>query len=130
MVRIRLSRVGSTKQPSYRIVVMEREAPRNGRYLEILGHYNPRTQPGTIEFMEDRAFHWMSVGAQPSDSVVQLFKMVGTLERFERFKAGEDIEKLMKEAAAIQAARNISQKTERGASAAKKQIAKKDEEES
>lgn len=112
MVRIRLRRVGAKKQPSYRVVAADREAPRDGRFLEVLGHYNPRTQPETIHLEEDRVFHWLSVGAQPSDAVQQLFKTMGTMERFQRFKAGEDVEKLLEEAAAFEEARNVSPKTE------------------
>ncbi len=99
MVRIRLSRVGSKGQPSYRIVVLDREAPRDGRALEILGHYNPRTEPSTIQVKEDRVYDWMSKGAQPSESVVKIFKSIGLLDRFARFKTGEAIEILMDEAA-------------------------------
>ena len=102
MVRIRLRRVGSTKQPSYRLVAADREHPRDGRFLEILGFYNPRTQPATIELHEDRIYDWMSKGAQPSESVVKLFKTAGLLDRFARFKAGEAVETLMAEAAAAQ----------------------------
>ena len=69
MVRIRLRRVGSKKQPSYRVVAADREAPRDGRFLEVLGHYNPRTQPETIHLKEDWVFHWLSVVDQPSDAV-------------------------------------------------------------
>lgn len=113
MVRIRLRRVGAKKQPSYRIVVADKEAPRDGRFLEILGHYNPRTQPETIHMEEDRVFYWLSVGAQPSDSVSQLFKTMGTMERYQRFKAGEDVGVLLEEAAAAEAARNVQPKTRR-----------------
>ncbi len=111
MVRIRLRRVGAKKQPSYRIVAADKEAPRDGRFLEVLGHYNPRTQPETIHMEEDRVFHWLNVGAQPSGSVAKLFKIMGTMERYQRFKAGEAIEKLMDEAAAVEAGRNVSPKT-------------------
>ena len=100
MVRIRLRREGKKGQPTYRIVAADREAPRNGRFLEILGHYNPRTEPATISVKEERVYDWISRGAQPSDSVVQLFRRTGTLERIQRFKAGEDVAKLLEEAAA------------------------------
>ena len=113
MVRIRLRRVGAKKQPSYRIVAADKEAPRDGRFLEILGHYNPRTQPETIHMEEDRVFYWLSVGAQPSDSVAKLFNTMGTMERYQRFKAGEDVGVLMEEAAAAEAARNVQSKTRR-----------------
>lgn len=111
MVRIRLRRVGAPKQASYRVVAANREASRDGRFLEVLGHYNPRTNPSTIHFDEGRIFYWLSVGAQPSDSMVQLFRQMGTMERFERFQAGEDVEKLVEEAAAAEAARNVNPKT-------------------
>jgi len=111
MVRIRLRRVGAKKQASYRVVAANKEAPRDGKFLEVLGHYNPRTQPETIHLKEDRVFHWLSVGAQPSEAVAQLFKTMGTLERFDRFKAGESVEKLLEEAAAFEAARNVNAKT-------------------
>ena len=97
MVRIRLRRIGLKGQPTYRIVAAEKEAPRDGRFLEILGFYNPRTQPSTIHVREDRAFHWMKNGALPTESVEQVFKNAGILERFERFKKGESIETLLKE---------------------------------
>ena len=123
MVRIRLRRVGAKKQASYRIVAADREAPRDGKFLEILGHYNPRTQPETIHMEEDRVFYWLSVGAQPSDSVTQLFNTMGTMERFQRFKAGEDVAVLMEEAAAAEAARNVNPKTRRETPATKKKKA-------
>lgn len=111
MVRIRLRRVGGKKQPSYRIVAADKESPRDGRFLENLGFYNPRTEPATIQLQEDRIFDWMSRGAQPSDSVAQLFRTAGTMERFERFKAGEPLETLMAEASAAEEARTGSMKT-------------------
>jgi small subunit ribosomal protein S16 len=102
MVRIRLRRIGSTHQPSYRIVAADREAPRDGRFLEILGQYNPRTQPSTIVVKEERIYDWMSKGAQPSDSVAQIFKSIGLTGRYERFKKGEALETLLTEAAQVQ----------------------------
>jgi small subunit ribosomal protein S16 len=113
MVRLRLRRIGAKKQPSYRVVAADKEAPRDGRFLEALGHYNPRTEPATIILQEDRIFHWLSVGAQPSDAVLRLFKQMGTDERYERFKAGEDIEKLLAEYAEVEAARNVDPRTRR-----------------
>ncbi|HNZ15430.1 MAG TPA: 30S ribosomal protein S16 [Anaerolineaceae bacterium] len=98
MVRIRLRRVGSAHQAHYRVVVADKESPRDGRFIEIVGHYNPRTKPGTIEFKEDRIFYWLGVGAQPSETVEKLFKQVGLDERFKRYKAGEDVETLLAEA--------------------------------
>ena len=111
MVRIRLRRVGAKKQPSYRIVAADIEHPRDGRFLEILGFYNPRTEPETIEQHEDRIYDWISKGAQPSDSVNRLFKTSGLLGRYERFKAGEQLETLVAEAKAAQESRQVNPQT-------------------
>lgn len=111
MVRIRLRRVGLKHQPSYRIIAADKEAPRDGRFLEILGFYNPRTEPFTLDLKEDRLFDWMSKGAQPSESVVKLLNSVGAMNRFARFKAGESIEALQAEAAAAYEKHGASVKT-------------------
>ncbi|MCS6909163.1 MAG: 30S ribosomal protein S16 [Anaerolineales bacterium] len=111
MVRIRLRKVGFKGQVSFRIVAAEREHPRDGRFIEELGHYNPRTHPATIVIKEDRLYHWLKNGAQPSDAVQQLLKSTGALERYNRFKAGEPIETLVAEAQAAAQARNTSAST-------------------
>jgi small subunit ribosomal protein S16 len=98
MVRIRLRRVGAKHQPSYRIVVADRESPRDGRFLEIIGNYNPRTEPSTVFVDEARLFHWMQHGAQPSDSVKQVLGTIGTWDRWGRLKAGESLEAILEEA--------------------------------
>lgn len=113
MVRIRLRRVGAKRQPSYRIVAIEKERPRDSEALEILGFYNPRTQPATITLKEDRIFDWMKKGAQPSESAERVFRSAGLLERYERFQKGEAIEVLLEEAQRAAAARNINPKTTR-----------------
>jgi small subunit ribosomal protein S16 len=113
MVRIRLRRIGLKGQPSYRIVAADKESSRDGRFLEILGFYNPRTSPATLTVKEDRVFHWMKNGARPTESVEQIFKTAGTLDRWERFKTGEDVQTLMNEAAEAEANRNITAKTRR-----------------
>jgi small subunit ribosomal protein S16 len=111
MVKIRLRRMGAKGQPSYRIVASEKESPRDGRFLEILGSYNPRTTPATIQVNEDRVYHWMSKGAQPSESVVKLFRSTGLLDRYARFKQGETLEALLAEATATVAASPASSET-------------------
>ena len=111
MVRIRLRKVGSRAQQSFRIVTADREHPRDGRFLENLGYYNPRTHPATITLDEARTYHWLKNGAQPSESVAQLFKVTGTLDRFNRFKAGEALETLVAEAKEAEAKRNVSRRT-------------------
>ena len=113
MVRIRLRRVGLKKQPSYRIVVADKESPRDGRFLEIVGFYNPRTEPSTIFIEEDRVYDWISKGAQPSDSVKKIFNSVGLMDRFERYKSGESVETLVTEAKSLYESRNINPKTRR-----------------
>jgi small subunit ribosomal protein S16 len=79
LVKIRLRRMGAPKQPTYRIVAAESRAPRDGRFLEILGHYNPRTEPPTLEVNEERVRHWLSHGAQPTVAVMRLLKQKGIL---------------------------------------------------
>ena len=111
MVRIRLRRIGLKGQPTYRVVAADKESPRDGRFLEILGVYNPRTQPATIHLKEDRVYHWMKNGALPSESVAQVFKSAGVLDRFERFKKGESVETLLKEAEEAETKRGAGNKT-------------------
>jgi small subunit ribosomal protein S16 len=113
MVRIRLRRIGLKGQPTYRLVAADKESPRDGRFLEILGVYNPRTSPATIKLKEDRIYHWMKNGALPTDSVEQIFKTAGVMERFERFKKGEAVETLLAEAAEAEAKRGAPVKTRR-----------------
>jgi small subunit ribosomal protein S16 len=112
MVKIRLRRVGAKKQPSYRVVVADSRSPRDGRFIEVIGFYNPRTEPETVTIQEDRALHWLSVGAQPTEAVDRLLKKQGTLGRYERLKQGEPLEALVAEAAeAAQATPEVSPKT-------------------
>ena len=75
--RIRLARVGSKKNPIYRVVVADARSPRDGRFIEIVGRYNPQTEPSTISVDEDRVKHWLSVGAQPSNQVKKLLRLQG-----------------------------------------------------
>jgi small subunit ribosomal protein S16 len=113
MVRLRLRRVGLRNQPSFRIVAADKERSRDGRFLEIIGFYNPRTEPATIEIKEDKVFHWLSQGAQPSDSVKQIFNQVGLMDRFAKFTAGESAEALAEEAKKFYSSRIVSSKTNR-----------------
>ena len=69
---IRLARVGARKQPYYRVVVIEKDRARNGRSIEVVGTYNPRTEPATVNLKQDRIDYWKSVGAQPSEIVAKL----------------------------------------------------------
>ena len=80
MLRIRLRRGGKRNQPSYRVVVADKPAPRDGRFIENLGHYNPLTDPVTLEVKKDRVEHWMSLGAQPTETVHRLLYKHGIIE--------------------------------------------------
>jgi small subunit ribosomal protein S16 len=75
MVKIRLRRMGAKKQPSYRFVVAESVSPRDGRFIETLGYYNPTTDPATIKVDVERAKYWISQGAQPTATVARLLKV-------------------------------------------------------
>ena len=86
MVKIRLRRMGKKKQPAYRIVVADSRMPRDGRYIESLGHYNPLTEPSTIELNGERALYWLGQGAQPSGQVQNLMKIKGVWEQFQSSK--------------------------------------------
>lgn len=107
MVRIRLRRHGSKKQAIYRIVVTNSRNPRDGSFIESIGHYNPRTQPETVEYDEQKALYWLNNGASPSESVERFFEKLGTLERLKRLQKGETIETLVAEAEAAKAARPV-----------------------
>lgn len=77
MIKLRLRRMGAKKRPSYRIVAAEHSSPRDGRFIEIVGHYDPLTEPATVKFNEERARYWLSVGAQPTETVAGLLKRAG-----------------------------------------------------
>jgi small subunit ribosomal protein S16 len=78
-VRIRLTRVGAKKQPAYRVVVADSRSGRDSRSLDTLGHYNPRTEPMDLHIDADRAKDWLAKGAQPSETVLRLFRLAGVL---------------------------------------------------
>jgi small subunit ribosomal protein S16 len=80
LVKIRLRRMGAKGQPSYRIVVADSRSPRDGRFIEIVGNYNPRTDPPTVNVNRARVEEWMAKGAQPSDSVYKLLARSGIVE--------------------------------------------------
>jgi len=86
MIRIRLARVGKKGRPSYRIVVADVTAPRDGSYLEWIGNYDPMADPPTVTLKNERASHWLSMGAVPSDAVARLMDQNGLMERSHTFK--------------------------------------------
>jgi small subunit ribosomal protein S16 len=78
-VRLRLMRMGKTKQPVYRVVVMDQRAPRDGRYIEQIGRYDPRQEPSLVEIDNERATDWLAKGAQPSETVEKLLNISGAM---------------------------------------------------
>lgn len=86
MVKIRLRRVGSKKKPSYRLVVADARAPRDGAFINIIGHYNPLTDPETVVIDEEKALNWLRQGAQPTATAARLLSKVGIMEKFKTTK--------------------------------------------
>jgi small subunit ribosomal protein S16 len=86
------------------VVVADKESPRDGRFIETIGHYNPRTDPPTVVIKADRALYWLSKGAQPSDPVARMLKKQGILAQFEAYKRGEPLPTAEELAAAAEAA--------------------------
>jgi small subunit ribosomal protein S16 len=80
VVRIRLRRMGAKKKPFYRIVIADKRSPRDGRFIETIGTYDPLTNPATVDIKLDRAAHWLSVGAQPSEAVDRLLRKAGLID--------------------------------------------------
>ena len=81
MIKLRLRRMGAKKRPSYRIVAADSRSPRDGRFIESIGYYDPITDPATLKVDEERARHWLSVGAQPSDTVRDLLRKAGLVTK-------------------------------------------------
>jgi small subunit ribosomal protein S16 len=86
-VKIRLRRMGAKKSPFYRLVVADSRSPRDGRFVESIGYYNPTREPAEVKVDEDKALTWLSRGAQPSETVLKLFKKTGVWEKFAAKKA-------------------------------------------
>ncbi len=82
MVKIRLRRVGTKNKPSYRIVVADSRAPRDGAFINIIGHYDPLTEPATVVIDEEKALHWLRQGAQPTVTAARLLSKAGIMEKF------------------------------------------------
>ncbi len=86
MVKIRLRRVGAKKKPSYRLVAADSRAPRDGAFIDIMGHYNPLTDPETVVINEEKALYWLRQGAQPTATAARLLSKVGIMEKFKLIK--------------------------------------------
>ncbi|WP_138206672.1 30S ribosomal protein S16 [Haloimpatiens lingqiaonensis] len=83
-VKIRLRRMGAKKAPFYRVVVADSRSPRDGRFIDEIGYYNPTTEPTTVKIDEEKALKWVKNGAQPSDTVKKLFNMTGITEKISK----------------------------------------------
>lgn len=93
-VKIRLRRMGAKKRPTYRFVATDSRMPRDGRFIEILGHYNPIEKPATVNVNEEKVFYWLKQGAVPSDTAKGLFKQIGLLKKWEMAQKGEDVSQI------------------------------------
>ncbi len=85
-VKIRLMRVGKTKQPSYRVVVADARSPRDGRFIELIGKYGPRQEPSLVDIDNEKALGWLRKGAQPTEQVQKLLTISGAWEQFQAEK--------------------------------------------
>jgi small subunit ribosomal protein S16 len=92
-VRIRLRRIGKKKQPQYRLVAAESAGPRDGRFIEVIGHYNPRVDPSAVRVNEERALWWLRQGAQPSDTARSLLIKTGVWDKFAQAEQGPAAER-------------------------------------
>jgi small subunit ribosomal protein S16 len=84
MVKIRLRRVGAKKKPIYRVVVADSLSPRDGAFIEIIGHYNPLTEPASVDINEEKALKWLGCGAQPTETVNNLLRKLGIIDKFKQ----------------------------------------------
>lgn len=96
-VKLRLRRLGRKKRPFYRIIATDSRAPRDGRFIEEIGHYNPLTHPETVSVQEDRALYWLGVGATPSKTVRNILSRQGIILKFDLKKQGVAEEKITEE---------------------------------
>jgi small subunit ribosomal protein S16 len=86
MLKIRLRRMGARGKPTYRVVVIDSQKSRDGAFVEIIGSYNPHTQPESVNVKEDRALYWLKLGAQPTDTTARLLGKAGIMEKFKPVK--------------------------------------------
>ena len=89
MVKIRLRRVGTRNKPMYRVVVADHRSPRDGAFIEVIGHYNPLTDPETFVVDEEKALKWLSHGARPTDTTLRLLSKAGVMDKFKPTVAGK-----------------------------------------
>ena len=94
-VIIRMKRLGAKKRPTFRFVATDSRMPRDGRFLETLGYYNPIEKPATVKIFEDKAASWLDKGAEMSDTVAALFKQIGFAKKYAMMKKGEDVSEVI-----------------------------------
>ena len=94
-VTIRLRRMGANKRAFYRFAVADSRMPRDGRFIEFIGHYHPIYQPAQVELKEEKVFDWLKKGAQMSGTVESIFRNIGLLRKWEALKKGEDVSSLI-----------------------------------
>jgi len=112
-VKLRLRRLGKKKQPVYKLVAADSRSPRDGKFIEAIGLYNPLTHPSTLEINEDRALYWLNNGAQPTDTVKNLLSQKGILLERHLKKKGASEEKIKEERENFQKLREAKSKTVR-----------------
>lgn len=107
-VKLRLTRVGKKKTPMYRVVVADERAPRDGRFIEIIGQYQPLDDPSVLNIKDDRALYWLKQGAQPSETVQKLLAITGVWDEFQKSMPKATLEKTKAKAKIVEASRQIS----------------------
>lgn len=119
-VKLRLQRLGKKRQPFYRIVAADARSPRDGKFIEVVGTYNPRTNPPEVLIKEDRAIKWLKNGAQPTDTVRSLFRKEGILLKYHLMRKKVEIEKIEETLQQFKARREENLKKRRKKPKAKK----------
>ena len=115
MIKLRLRRMGAKKRPSYRMVVADSRSPRDGRFIEIVGFYDPLTDPATIRVNEERTRHWLSVGAQPTETVRDILRRAGVLGDLKAGSAAVDDAAAAESAVAAEGAAPAKRRTRKPA---------------
>jgi len=130
MVKIRLRRTGAKKQPHYRVVVAESQSPRDGKFIETIGHYNPRTEPPTVEIDAERALYWLSVGAQPTPAVRRMLDKMGIMSQVSAVRKGQvSIDEILEELALAKKAKEaLAEKPELVEAEVEEEVAEAEEE--
>ena len=123
-VRLRLRRIGKKKQPFYRIVAIDSRVARNGKYIEKLGTYNPRTEPSEVVLDEERALYWLSTGAQPSDTVRNILSRRGLMLKLHLQKRGVSEEQIQEEVQRWEVSQLERQKRQEALRSQKQRVAK------